>query len=182
MPCTAFLSATSELSCQCVSQSAVAFPNNMPRIAFLSATSELSCQCVSQSAVAFPNNVPRIAFLSEPSCQCVSQCAVAFPNNMPRTAFLSATSELSCQWVSQSAIAFPNRTTHAKKSTKSYASISTGVGAAHAPQARRNGAETVPQPCRTKRSDTSYRQPTFLRVTHMHAHASQLFVTRKYLF
>ena len=51
-----------------------------------------------------------------------------------------------------------------------------------APHTRRNRAETAPHMRRTKRSDTSYRQPTSLRVTHLHAHASQLFVTRKYLF
>ena len=114
------VSATSELSCQCGCHSAVEFPNNMPHIAFLSAASELSCQCVSQSAIAFPNNIPRIAFLSansEPSCQCV--------------------------W--HSAIAFPNRTTHTEKSTKTYASISTGSGAETVPQPRRNrAAPSVP--------------------------------------
>ena len=91
----------------------------MPHIAFLSAASELSCQCVSQSAIAFPNNIPRIAFLSansEPSCQCV--------------------------W--HSAVAFPNRTTHTEKSTKTYASISTGSGAETVPQPRRTRAATAP--------------------------------------
>ena len=51
-----------------------------------------------------------------------------------------------------------------------------------APQPRRNRAAPAPQPLRTKRADTSYRQPTSLRVTHLHARASQLFVTQKYLF
>ena len=45
MPRIAFLSATSELSCQCVYESAIAFPNSMPHIAVLSATSEHSCHC-----------------------------------------------------------------------------------------------------------------------------------------
>ena len=54
---------------------------------------------------------------------------------------------------------------------KSDASISTGAA-----------AETALHMRRTKRSDATYRQSTPLRVTHMRAHASQLFVTRKYLF
>ena len=50
------------------------------------------------------------------------------------------------------------------------------------PQPRRTCAATAPHMRRTKRSDTSSPQPTSLRVTHLHAHTSQLFVTRKYLF
>ena len=54
------------------------------------------------------------------------------------------------------------------------------------PQSRRGPrhtrAETAPHMRRTKRSDATYRQSTPLRVTRMRAHASQLFVTRKYLF
>ena len=51
-----------------------------------------------------------------------------------------------------------------------------------APKPRRNRAAHAPHMRRTKRSDATYRQSTPLRVTHMRAHALQLFVTQKYLF
>ena len=51
-----------------------------------------------------------------------------------------------------------------------------------APHTRRNRATHASHMRRAKRSDATYRQSTPLRVTRKRVHASQLFVTRKYLF
>ena len=262
------LNATSELSCHSVSQSAVAFSNNMPRIACLSATPQplkppanasstlqlhspiicrafLSCPrplnppanasrnlqlhspiiCRALLSCPRPLNSPANASsalqLHSPIIRCAS-LSLTQPLNSPANAssalqlhspiiyraLLSLTQPLNSPANASSALQLHSPTIYrallsltqplnSPANASSALQLHFPIGLrtpknqwkampqsrrVPPPHPRRNRAAHAPQPPRTKRSDPSYRQPTSLRVTHLHARASQLFVTRKFLF
>ena len=188
------LNATSELSCQCVSQSAVAFPNNMPRIACLSATPQplkppanasstlqLHSPIICRALLSCPRplnppaNASRNLQLHSPIIRCAS-LSLTQPLNSPANA--SSALQLHSPIIYRALLSLTqplNSPANASSALQLHFPIELRTPKNQwkampqsrrvpPPQPRRNRAAHAPQPPRTKRSDPSYRQLTSLRV------------------